>query len=67
MAPQISWGEPWPLDKLVPWDTVNKQLQQPGAVWETEQRVIDNRLKTVYKNLPPNMRMIWGLISMVRE
>lgn len=65
MAPsafwKASWGDPKPLpmDKLRPAEEINRMFQQPGSLFEVEEKLINGRLVKCWKNMPSNYRDVW--------
>lgn len=46
-------------DTLVPFEKVDQLLTQPGSALETEVRLVNGRLTTVWKLLPNSVRDLW--------
>ncbi len=46
-------------DALVPLEKVDQLLTQPGSALETEVRLVNGRLTTVWKLLPNSVRDLW--------
>ena len=57
---------PIPLDQLQSEQSVRAELIQPGTPFDCEERLIDDRLQTVFKGLVPSARALWIASAQVR-
>ena len=57
--------EPKPFESLVSNEQILKALDSPGSPFETEQRLIHERLQTVYRDLPASLRDVWASCAKV--
>lgn len=57
---------PIPLDQLQNDEKIKEELAGKGKLFECEEKLIDNRLQTVFKNLPTSTRDLWKSCSQVR-